>query len=205
MNFEADIVYVVVEAIAKAKKSVTQTDLLDEVPFDSRKVTGVLFALFACGFLTRDEQKKVTPAAETDYAYCITKNISAYQIIKLGEIGLDMNSLSELVKISDKQKQAAMALTMQTDKLMEMDAQARATRAEAASKSSPPKELPRDSIVDTLERLALASELSINEMKGAKGSEELVKALMEAKEQAMKALHQYQKQLQAGGADNVGF
>lgn len=206
MSFEANTVYVVVEFLAKSKGLVNQQAVLDEIPFEPRSVTGVLLALYACGFVERKLPLGISGVAkDADYLFGITKNISAYQIIKLGEMGIDMNSLGGLVKISDKQKQAAMALTTQSEKLMEMDGQARAKRAEAASKSSPKKPLPRDAIVDTLERLALASELSIKEVGGVKGNEDLLKALHDAKDQAMKALVKYQHQLQSGGADHAGF
>lgn len=206
MQLDGDIVYVVVEFLAKAKGFVSQPAVLDEVPFERRSVTGALYGLYACGFVERAPVKPgSSPGVDGEYLFCITKAITAYQIIKLGEMGIDMNSLSGLVKISDKQKQAAMALTMQTEKLQQLDEESRTRRAESAAKTTKAKPLPRDSIVDTLERLALASEMSIKEMGGAKGSEDVMRALVDAKEQALKALAQYQSQLQAGGADPVDF
>lgn len=207
MNFDADVVFVVVECLAKAKRPVTQAEIIDEVPFDRRSVAGIVFALFSCGFLHRElsGNSTVGSAGEQDYMLSITKNVTAYHIIKLGELGLDMASLLSLVKVSEKQKQAAMALAMQTEKLAELDGKARAKRAESMAKqtnSTPPL---RDAIVDTLERLAQASEMSINEVKGVRGSEDILRALVDAKEQAMKALVKYQDQLGKSGPDHIGF
>jgi hypothetical protein len=208
MDLEPDVVYVVVEFLANAKRMVPQYEILEEIPFERRSVTGVLFALFACGFLVREALFEVPggkSSSDADYVFGVCKNITAYQIIKLGELGIDMNSLSALVKISEKQKQAAMSLAMQTEKLAELDAQARVKRADSVSKHSVEPPLPRDAVVDTLERLAMASELSIKEMKAVRGNGDVLKALMDAKEQALKALTEYQNQLRKGGPEHLGF
>lgn len=202
MQIDPDIVYVVVECLSNATEPLSQEAILEEVPFDRRHVTGALHGLYACGFLER-----AAPAGKpaTDYFYALAKVVTAYHIIKVGEMGLDLGSLSGLVKISDKQKQAALALASQAEKLAQLDDAARMRRIETAAKSAVSKPLPRDSVVDTLERLALASDMSIKEMKGAKGGEEVVRALQEARQEAIKALAAYQAQLQAGGANHVGF
>lgn len=198
MNFDPDVVYVVADFLAKSKRPMSQAEVLDEIPFDRRSVSGVVFAMNSCGFLERS-------GSDDDYRFAIVKNVTAYHLIKMGEIGLDMMSLCQMVKVSDKQKQAAMALAMQTEKLAEMDEAARRKRVEEIAKNSASVPLPRDSIVDTLERLAVASELSIKEMKGLKGNEAVLQALLDAKEQAKLALKKYQSQLGQGGADHVGF
>lgn len=202
MEFDSDVAYVLVEFLSKSKSPVSQMEILDDVPFDKRSVTGLVFSMCSTGFVVKEGSAS---AGEHEVRYSINKAITAYQIIKLGELGLDMNSLSSLVKISDRQKQAAMALAMQTEKLAEMDGELRAQRAEAIAKTTSASPLPRDAIVDTLERLALASEMSIKEMKGVKASDEVLKALVDAKEQALKALLQYQSQLGQSGAEHLGF
>lgn len=207
MDLEPDVVYVVVEYLAKAKGMVSQHAILEEVPFARRSVTGVLFALFACGFLVREAVGEPCggKSSDLDYAFGICKNITAYHLIKLGELGLDMNSLSALVRVSDKQRQAAMSLSMQAEKLAELDEQARLRRADSVSKNSTEPPLPRDAVVDTLERLAMASEMSIKEMAAVRGNGDVLRALMDAKEQALKALTEYQLRLKNGGPDHLGF
>ena len=207
MDIEPDVVYVVVEHLAKAKRMVSQREILEDIPFSRRSVTGVLFALFACGFLVREAVGEPFggKASDQDYAFGICKSITAYQLIKLGELGLDMNSLSGLVKVSEKQKQAAMSLSMQAEKLAEMDEEARLRRADSVSRNSIASPLPRDAVVDTLERLAMASEMSIKEMKAVRGNSDVLRALMDAKEQALKALTVYQLHLKNGGPDHLGF
>lgn len=202
MEFDPDVAYVVVEFLTKSRRPVTQAEVFDEVPFSRRYVTGVLVALTACGFVSRQQSK--TSGKDDDVFLEITKTVSAYQIIKLGEIGLSLSSLCDLVPISEKQKQAALSLAMQTEKLAEMDEDLRAKRASELAKSSQVP-LPRDSIVDTLERLALASEMSIKEMRGQKVGPEVLKALADAKEQALKALVEYQTNMGKGGPEHSGY
>lgn len=206
MNVDTDVIYLVVECLAKAKASLGQKEVLDEIPFEHRRVTGALYSLYACGFLERHlATANASVVTDGDYLFAVTKGITAYQIVKVGELGLDMNALAGLVEISEKQKQAAMALTLQTEKLVQLDEEARTKRTESSARTAKIKPLPRDSVVDTLERLAKASELSINEINNAKGNEDVLRALVDAKEQALKALNQYQSQLQTGGADPLGF
>jgi hypothetical protein len=199
MDFESDVAYVVVEYLAKRSEPASQQEILREAPFEKRKVAGVLFAMSSFGFLSKSQE------GGQEAVFSLTKSITAYHIIKLGEMGLDLTSLAGLVKISDRQRQAAMALAMQTEKLAELDEAARAKRAEVSAKSNPVAALPRDSIVDTLERLALASDMSIKEMRGAKKGDEVVRALMDAKEQAVRALAKYQEQLSKAGPEHLGF
>lgn len=200
MDFESDVAYVVVEFLAKKKNGASLADVLVEAPFERRKVGGVLFALTSCGFLD-----KAAGAQGRPDIYSVTGSVTAYHIIKLGEMGVDMSALSSMMKLSEKQKQAAMSLAMQTEKLAEMEGEARAKRAEALAKAAPAVALPRDAVVETLERLALASDLSIKEL-GAQGlSPEVMSALVDAKSQAEKALATYQEQLGKGGAEHLGF
>ena len=202
MLIDPDVVYVVAECLAKAVGPLSQDEILTEVPFERRKVSGALHGLYACGFLEREAAPN---EAVQNYLYVVAKEVTAYHIIKLGELGLDFVSLSGLVKVGDKQKQAALVLASQTEKLAQLDETARAKRIQAASKSVVQKALPRDSVVDTLERLALASELSIKEMRGKKGGEAVLHALESARHEAIKALAAYQAQLQSSGANHVGF
>lgn len=201
MDFESDVAYVVVEFLAQAKCGARLADVLVEAPFEKRKVAGVLFALASCGFL----EKKAGAHGDQDASYSVTSSVTAYHIIKLGEMGVDMSALSSMVKLSEKQKQAAMSLAMQTEKLAEMEDEARAKRAEALAKSAPAVALPRDAVVETLERLAMASDLSIKEMAGGSLAPEVMSALLDAKLQAEKALAKYQEQLSKAGPEHLGF
>ena len=199
MDIDSDVAYVLVEFLAKCKSPVNQQDIFEEVPFDKKAVSGVMFSLLSSGFL----EKLVDNTG--DHKFSITHNITAYHIIKLGEVGLDMTTLSSIVRLSEKQKQAAMVLASQTEKLAEMDGEIRAKRADIVAKNSQTNPLPRDAIVDTLERLAIASELSIKELKETKANAEILKALIDAKEQAKKALLVYQAQLGTSGPEHLGF
>jgi hypothetical protein len=197
-QLDVDVVYVVTELLAKAQAPVSLSELQVEVPFDRRKVAAALFALASCGFLIKE-------GANDQATFCVAKTVTAYHIIKLGEMGVDMGALSSWIKISDRQRQAAMALAVQTEKLAELDEESRARRAEASAKLAGPVKLPRDSMVDMLERLALASDLSIQARQSQGPKDEVLTALQEAREQAMKALAKYQEQLGSAGAEHLGF
>lgn len=190
-----EVAHVVIESLASAKGPMRLKDLLDEVPFPKASIAGVLAVLVAIGLVEKNAKGEGAEAAD----YTLGQRISAYQIIKVVELGVDLGTLSKLLSITDKQKQAAMSLATQAEKLKELDDQLRAKRS--AERAKPAEALPRDTIVDTLERLALASEMSMEDYrKAGAGSDEIIKALQEAKEQALKALGEYQEELSKGGA-----
>lgn len=194
---ENEIFYVLIDMLAKAKNGMRQDQLLEESPFDEKLASRALIALMNIGFVEKKDGGSEICA--------ITKEITAYQLIKLGEFGIDMATLSGMVKVSEKQKQAAMALASEAKKLEKIEQDLKTKRAAEMSRGieSP---APRDSIVETLERLALASESSIRGMKGKKNvGKEVLAALQDAKNQATKALKDYQDQLRQGGADHIGF
>ena len=197
-ELDLDVVYVVAEHLAKAKRPVAQRDLHAEIPFDRRKIGGALFALVSCGFVVKE-------GVNDQAMLSVVKNVTAYHIIKMGEMGVDMGTLSSWIDISARQREAAMALAMHTEKLAELDEQARIKRAEASAKLAGPVKLPRDGMVDMLERLAMASEMSIQAREGAQEGDEVLGALREAHEQALRALAKYQEQLGKSGAEHLGF
>lgn len=192
MIASADVAYVVIEALARAKGPMTVKELLEEAPFPRASVAGVLAVLTAIGAAEKG-------ADRADYT--LKRQLSAYQITKLAELGVDLGTLGRLLSISDKQKQAAMSLATQGEKLKELDDQLRAKRQ--AERAKPADALPRDTIVETLERLAMASQASLEECQKSGAGEEVVLALQEARDQALKALGEYQEEL--GKSAHVGF
>lgn len=192
MSINSDAAFVVLEYLSKAQKTVPSKELIEELPFERKEIMPVLTALQSIGLLEK------TAADDGGTAYSISKDISAYHITKAVELGVDIVDLSSLLTISEKQKKAALALSSESQKLKELDD---SRKAEWSSDRGRPAELlPRDAIVDTLERLALASEISIEDFARKPGeSEEILKALHEARGQALKALREYQTSLAKWG------
>lgn len=197
MIASADVAYVVLESLARAKGPMTLKDLLDEIPFPRASVAGVLAVLTAIGATEKSARGEGAEAVD----YTLMRQLSSYQIIKVAELGVDLGTLGRLLSISEKQKQAALALATQGEKLKELDDQLRAKRN--AERAKPAEALPRDTIVDTLERLAMASQMSLEDCQKDGSGAEVAKALQEVHEQALKALKEYQEEL--GKSAHVGF
>ena len=188
MSFDGDAAYVVLETIAQGG-AMTLKDVLDEVPFGRSEVMSVLTTLSSIGILNKDESGSGRGAE-----YSINSELSAYHITKAVEIGIDLADLATILPISEVQKQAALDLSAQASILRELDESARAQKKVEKPKST--ANLPRDMIVETLERLALASEISIEDYaRSNKESDEILFALKKAREQALKALKDYQSNL----------
>ena len=193
--FDPDVSILVLEALAKSKRPLSMEEVKEKVPLDSRSVGGVVLAMVNCAFLQKDEQERLS----------INPTVTAYMLVKLGEIGLSLFELKRLVKISDRQAQAALALADQADKLAQMELEEREKRL-ASTRVKQKLNLPRDAVVETLELIAAASQMSIEAMKDSSGaSGDVVAALFEAQRQAQKALSEYQEQLGGNGGGNVGF
>ena len=189
MGFNGDVAFVVLETIIKCK-SLSVKEILEDVPFDRMEVVSVLTTLAAIGVLVKEDVNSVSKQAR----YFINKDLTAYHITKAVELGVDIGDLTSLLPISDKQKKAALALSAEALKLKEMDETIRQQKKSEKPKTT--SNLPRDMIVETLERLTLASEISIEDYSRNNGeADEILKALQNAREQALKALKEYQSNM----------
>ena len=192
MDLNEDVAYLAIEILGKSKARLSLSEMLDEIPFERRDLVAALTVLHGIGLIERTSSE-----SGDGFQYQLSKEASAYQITKAVELGVDVGVLSRWMKVSDKQKQAALALSMQAQKLKEMDETLKAERGKA--RKADPAAGPRDMVVDTLERLLQASEISIEDYsKTSKEGDEILKALQDARAEALKALDGYRKTLSSG-------
>lgn len=195
-----DVTYLVIESLSFSKKGSTLKEILNDVPFSKASIAGSLAILNAIGFV--DKKNSANGVPEQTH-YTLITPITPYQIIKVIELGVDLRDLARLLSIPEKQKQAALNLATQADKLKELDDELKAKRM--AERAKPVEALPRNMVVETLEQIALATQQSMEQCKKqhGKNSEEF-KALQEAYDQALKAQKEYQLELAKAGSHS-GF
>lgn len=193
MPLNEDLAHVLIETLARHKKAISYSDVMEEAPFDRREVASAFNTLVMIGII----EKHANEAEDDGFSYNLNKQLTPYQITKAVELGIDVKALGPALGISERQRQAALALSAQARKLKELDEQQRAKRMADRNKTA--EALPRDMIVETLERLASASEISlIDYAKEAGDGDAILKALQDARTQALKALSDYQAELARG-------
>ncbi len=194
MALNEDVAYLAIELLGKSKRKLSLQEMLDSIPFERRELASVLTMLHGVGLVEREKGQE-----SEGFLYSLAQEATAYQITKAVEMGVDVSALSRWMRVSDKQKQAALALSMQSQKLRELDEQARERKSQGQKTDD--SSLPRDMVVDTLERLLLASEISIEDYsKTRKDGDDILRALKTARDEAKKALQDYRKSLAAGGS-----
>lgn len=198
MALNEDVAYLAIELLGKSKKKLLLSEMLESIPFERRDVAAVLTILHGLGLVDREK------FGTEGFAYSLAKEATAYQITKAVELGVDVQALSRWMQVSDKQRQAALALSIQSKKLKEMDEHLRLEKSK--NRKQDDSALPRDMVVDTLERLLLASELSIDDYcKTSKDGDDILKALKEARDEAKKALSDYRKAISSGSGENYEY
>ena len=191
ISLNGDVAFVLLELISKSE-GLSLKEILDNSPFEKKEILHVTSSLISIEILIKELNEN------NEFIYYINKNITAYHITKAVEIGVDMSDISTLLPITDKQKKAALILSTQNEKLKKMDEDLKSKKSLKENKINI-NNLPRDMIVETLERLTLASEISIEDFSHSHSdSVEILKALKEARDQALKSLKDYQKSLLNG-------
>lgn len=194
--FNEEVIHVVVEILAKSKEPLSFDDLLDEIPCDKAQIISAVSLLVRHGILIKKNVQE-----DDEVLYECNKMLTPYQINKAIEIGVNVSELEKVLEINSKQKKAAFLLSAQSQKLKELDEEQRKIREKLLAQNV---QAPRNMIVDALERLAKASEQSIKGYVGDEQSEDaILKALEEAKRQALKALENYQEELSRGRGASV--
>lgn len=198
-DIDVELVNFLIEKLAKTGR-MTSSEILDEVPFGKTAVFGALTMLSSIGFLFREK----APGGAM-YVYAISPDIGAYHITKAAEFGVDLAALSEILPITEKQKQAALALSAHVQKLKDLDASAKQERVRAIASSQGEDFAINDAITETLEKMIEASKVSVEEiLDSGTHCKEVVGSLIDARRQAEAALKNYREVKRKGssGADD---
>lgn len=111
-----DIVPLVLEVLIKAKKAFKVEDIIDASGCERAEVVKALSLLNDLNLVNKEKNEKTNVVT-----YKLIKEIKAIHLAKAAQLGLDLNSFESFFKIDKKEKELALNLATQAEKIKQLE------------------------------------------------------------------------------------
>ena len=100
----------IIEVLAKAKNALTGEEVANKLDLTRPEALAVLVKLYELGLATRQ-------MVNNTYSYLINKKISAVEIARAAQLGLNINLIDKYFNISSKEKKIALDISTKAEKI----------------------------------------------------------------------------------------
>jgi hypothetical protein len=175
----------ILEVLIKLKadtKQISQEKIADEACFDSAQIAAPLKMLVDLGIVIKHK-------VENGYKYSLIKNPKAIHLAKTAQLGVNLNNFDSFFKISQEEKDLALNLSANSDKMRTLDVSKRKVLIQKRAYYNIQK---YDEVAETLIVLLEAANNTLYEyLEKLAEKDDALKLLLDMHAQAESASHNY--------------